>query len=781
MRKIDKLLFRSIIPPFLISLTVLTFVIFIQQLGSKSEWLFARSASFDIILTGMGAILPAILIFSLPLSFLIGLLVGLSGLSGDNQITALRACGIPLRSLLRFILLLAVFVGAITALFSLFILPRTNDVIRKVQNRIDLTQATALIQPRVFNEDFPNIVFYIEDIDSDRQNWSGVFLADNSDPQFSRIVIARSAMWISDPSQRRLQLHLEKGASYPTNPEDSSKDYVSEFTATDFTLNSKFNMESVAEMDRRPKKVSEQSSYALWNNYPKSPPEVRLKQLIELNKRLALPFSVFPFAFLGLTLAVSTPKGGRTYGFVLSLGTVIIFYMLFINGLRLADVGKISPWLGAWSADILILITGLFLLAKVEQGFSLGYWISKLLWKSHWEALIRRFHLEKVRNRIIILDNAVLQKTSRVARFRFPKILDLYISKGFLVHFGLSLATCGVLFVLFTLFDLLDDIIRNKISLDYVAVYFIFLSPQILMIVVPMSVLLAILISFGILEKNSEITAIKAGGWSLYRTAIPVILIAACFCISLFIIQDYVLRYSNDRQDSMHNVIKGKPPQTSRRLQRKWIFGESGRIYNYEYFDGSQDSFVALNVFEMDMKETRVLRLIHADRAHIDPNGVWTLENGWIRDYQSAQSSYRQIKNEMAKFPEKAGYFEREIFQPKESSKKTYPELSKYINDLMISGYNATELQVELYKKISFPLSCLVMALLGIPFSFSMGKKGAFFGIGLSIAIAISYWGISGIFEAMGAYGLLIPILAAWAPNILFGAAGLVLLLTIRT
>ncbi len=97
------------------------------------------------------------------------------------------------------------------------------------------------------------------------------------------------------------------------------------------------------------------------------------------------------------------------------------------------------------------------------------------------------------------------------------------------------------------------------------------------------------------------------------------------------------------------------------------------------------------------------------------------------------------------------------------------------------SGYNATELQVELYKKISFPLSCVVMALLGVPFSFSTGKKGAFFGITASIAIAISYWGVFSIFEQMGSYGLLVPLLAAWTPNILFAATGLILLFTIRT
>ena len=216
-------------------------------------------------------------------------------------------------------------------------------------------------------------------------------------------------------------------------------------------------------------------------------------------------------------------------------------------------------------------------------------------------------------------------------------------------------------------------------------------------------------------------------------------------------------------------------------VQRKWILGEAGRIYNYEYFNANQDSFVDLNIYDIDMEQARILRRIHAERARIESDGAWVLENGWIREYDSQQSLFERIKTGAFDFPEKAGYFKREMLQPKESSKLTYLELTNYITYLMNSGYNAIELQVELNKKISFPLSCLVMALLAVPFSFSVGRKGAFFGIGISIAIAISFWGVAGAFEAMGNYGLLIPMLAAWAPNILFGATGLVLFFTIRT
>jgi LPS export ABC transporter permease LptG/LPS export ABC transporter permease LptF len=780
MRTLARLLFRNIIPPFLIALLVLTFILFFQYIGSRSEILIGRNASLEVVLAVAGALLPGILIYSLPLSFLIGILIGLSGLAGENQITALRACGIPVRSLVRFTILCALLVGSITALFSTVILPRANFALSKMMDRISMTLATSLVRPRVFNEEFPNMVLYIDDLAADKQHWARVFLVDNSDPGSPRALIAKYGTWVSDSSKRRLQLHLDQGRSYSFNMHEPSKDNMSVFAAMDIPIKSGHSSDSPDESALTPKKVAEQSTGFLWRLYRKSNSNITIEQLVELHRRIALPFSVFPFALLGLALAAGMPRGSKTSGFALSLITVIAFYILFFNGLRLASVGKLSAFWGAWGADILLIAVGSLLMLRVEKNSRIIHYLSHLTWKLKCNALCLRGRAPITVGRSKGTWRGVIQPSSFV-RFRFPKVLDFYISRGFLVYFFWSLITCGTLFVLLTLFDLLDDIIRNGISVSSVLDYFAFLTPQILMMVIPMSILLAILISFGILEKNSEVTAIKAGGWSLYRIAIPVFLIASVFCVSLFLMQDYVLPYANVRQEYIRNIIKGRPPQTSSRMQRKWIFGESGRIYNYEYFDGNLDSFVNLNVYDTDLATVQILRRIYAARAHINRNGYWTLEDGWIRDYQSSQSGFKQIKSEKFKFPEKAAYFEREIFQPKESSKLTYLELKNYIHYLKKAGYNAAELQVELNKKAAFPLSCLIMALLGVPFSFSIGKKGAFFGIGISIAVAISYWGVSGIFEALGSYGLLLPILAAWAPNILFGATGLVLILTIRT
>jgi LPS export ABC transporter permease LptG/LPS export ABC transporter permease LptF len=780
MKILNKLIFRNIFPPFLIALLVLTFVLFFQYLGNRSELLISKNVSLDVILSIAATVIPGILIFSLPLSFLIGILIGLSGLAGESQITALRACGVPIRSLLWCILFCALLICALTGLMSTVVLPRANYALSRMMDRVSLTMATSLVRPRVFNEEFPNIVFYVDDLAADKQHWSRVFLVDNTNPGSTRAVVARYGSWISDASKQRLQLHLDQGKSYEIPLDNPGKDNVSVFASTDIPIQSNHKTASETEAASPPKKIAEQNTEFLWRSSKNAPQNLKIEQLVELHRRIALPFSVFPFALLGLALASGTHKGGRTSGFALSLVTIVVFYVLFFNGLRLASVGKISPFLGAWGANILLLFISLFLMLRVERHNGIIQYLSILTRRRTRTKSGNDGAAEKQIRRMAEIPDSLLQTGSSLFG-KFPRILDVYISRGFLLYFFWSLVTCGTLFVLLTLFDLLDDIIRNSISITSVIDYFIFLTPQILMVVVPMSVLLAILINFGIMEKNSEITAIKAGGWSLYRISVPVFIISTAFCIGLFLLQDYILPYANIRQDSIRNEIKGRPPQTSSRMQKKWIFGEAGRIYNYEYFDGNQDSFINLNVYETDLSSMQILRRLYATRARIEKNGTWTLEDGWIRDYQTPQLGFKRIKSETLVFPEKAGYFEREIFQPKESSKRTYFELKSYIGYLKKAGYNAAELQVELHKKASFPLSCLIMAILGVPFSFSIGKKGAFFGIGISIAIAIFYWGFAGVFEALGSYGLLLPVLAAWAPNILFGAAGLVLLLTIRT
>jgi lipopolysaccharide export LptBFGC system permease protein LptF len=127
---------------------------------------------------------------------------------------------------------------------------------------------------------------------------------------------------------------------------------------------------------------------------------------------------------------------------------------------------------------------------------------------------------------------------------------------------------------------------------------------------------------------------------------------------------------------------------------------------------------------------------------------------------------------------ETADYFVTEVPEPR---RMTYPQLDRYISELRQSGYDVLEHEVELYRKIAFPFVTLVMTFIAVPFAVTTGRRGAMYGIGVGIVLALVYWTMISVFAAFGAGGVISPLLAAWAPNLIFGAAAIYLLLTVRT
>ncbi|MBM3791687.1 MAG: YjgP/YjgQ family permease, partial [Acidobacteria bacterium] len=266
MKRIDKMVCGAVIPPFLIALTVLTFVVFVQELGKLSELFITRNASLDMIGAFAGAIVPGILAYAMPLSFLIGTMVAMSGLSGESQIVALRSCGVPLRRLLWPLLALALLAAGVTGLITNYLVPRTALIISYLKYRVNIRQLTSQIQPRVFNEGFPDLVFYLDDLALDRQKWSRVFVADNSDPGGPRIILARQGSWITDRKGTQLQLNLEDGRVYQVDPNDPTRDNMSVFDTTDIPVAvrglASANGRAMTPLEAR--RPAEMSTSALW-------------------------------------------------------------------------------------------------------------------------------------------------------------------------------------------------------------------------------------------------------------------------------------------------------------------------------------------------------------------------------------------------------------------------------------------------------------------------------------------------------------------------------------
>jgi lipopolysaccharide export LptBFGC system permease protein LptF len=258
-------------------------------------------------------------------------------------------------------------------------------------------------------------------------------------------------------------------------------------------------------------------------------------------------------------------------------------------------------------------------------------------------------------------------------------------------------------------------------------------------------------------------------------------MVAALLSVGMFVFEDSVLPETNQRQNALRNQIKGKPAQTFHRPDRQWIFGESSRIYNYKFFDPDQNVFANLTVFEFDPGTFRMTRRLYAERAIWEAyTHTWILENGWARDLNGNRvTNYEPFSVETFKeLTEEPDYFKKEV---KPSEQMTALELHSYIAELRQSGFDVVHLSVQFYRKFSFPLIAFVITLIGIPFSFTMGGKGALTGIALSIGIAIVYWSTSSLFEALGNVSQLPPAMAAWSPDVLFGFAGTYLFLRVKT
>lgn len=773
MRKIDKVVYQDIIPPSCIALIVLTFVAFTNEFGRLAELLIKKNIESQTVLLVVVSILPGILIFTLPFAFLIGTLVGFSRLSTDSEITAMRAAGISVFQILQPALRIGILVLAGTAVLTLWLLPLGNWTLRQLQYQIQTLPVQAQIKPRVFYEEFPGTVLYVEDIELQTSAWKGVLVVDTSEEGEKRTILARRGHAVAADQGRRIQLHFEDGSIYKTRFESPEADTLSRFATMDLPI----QLPELQVSQASPKRPEEMTTQELMSTLQNSDPDLNREARIEIHRRLALPVAAILFAVLAVTLGIRTHKGGRGYGIVVSIALAFGYFILFATGAEMSSNQALPVIVGVWGANFLLSLGALLSLRMIGRETAPGHFLQFIRRREQVRSKEKK-RGRKSAPRLKSMTARLADVISDLPRpkFRVARVIDLYIIRTFLPYFGLTLAVCSALFYLFTFFELLDDIYINQISYGILFDYFLYLLPHTLIMLVPISHLMGTLITFGTLEKTNQLMALKACGLSLYRVSLPTILLAVLFSSSVFVMQDYVLPYANQRQDNLRNVIKGRPAQTSA-PGRTWIFGEKNRLYNYNYFDPDRRLFAEFSIYEVELKESRVLKHTYAQRAVWNAEfQSWQLENGWIRSFQPA--GYDYFERQELFLPEKPQYFSKEV---QESSKMTYLELKEYIADLQKGGVEVDHLKTQLNKKLSFPVVNLIMVLLGIPFSFSVGRKGALYGIAAGVLIGIIYWGAFGVFDLLGANGLLSPLLAAWGPNLVFGAGSLLLLSGVRT
>lgn len=746
---------------------------FVPQLVRLMDLVVRHPASWSTIGILFLSTFPAILSFTLPIGVLVGVLIALGRLSADSELIAMSALGMGRRRLIVPVGILAVGATLLTFVMTLWLGPLSARTFRAIEDQLRAGQASNQVAPRVFDERFPHMVLYVNDIDSASTHWKGVFLAGTDSKDESRLTLAEEAIVIPDRTEGKLELHLRNGSDHEFSPSDPDRYSISSFAERDLPVEIKGS-----EVDR----VSEpgipgRTMSALLRDR-RSQPDAR----VEIQRRISFPFACISFALLAMPLGARPRRGGRAAGFLITLLLVSGYYLLFTLGAGLARQGTIPVWAGIWAANIFTAAFGLFLFPRLERMPGSSRSAAAFSWIAGW----RIWKLFRRDPRAIApggngFVSGVSFPFKRKKRTGIPQLLDLYVLRSFFYYFVLLTVGFILLFEVFTFFDLLDDIAQHRTGLLDVVTYFFYLASYLFYQLAPLAALVAVLVTLGVMTKNNELVAIKAGGISLYRISLPLLLAGLLLAGGLILLDDTYLPFANQRQDALRNQIKGRPAQTYYQPNRQWIFGENAKIYNYELFDPDRQLFGGLNVFELDAATFELRRRIFAARAHWDPQQkIWILESGWVRDFAHGQVTHYDpfLADALKELDEPPSYFNREVRQ---SYQMTWWELKRYIGDLSQAGFDVARLSVQLQKKISFPLIAPIIILLAIPFSILVGTRGAVGGLALGVGIAIIYWAASALTEAMGAVGQLPPLLAAWAPDTIFGFLGLYFFLKMPT
>ena len=465
---------REIIAGAAVGTLLFTFVLFLERARLLFEQLVRGSAPAATVGYLFLLVLPFVLTFTIPVGVLVGVLLGLSRMSSDGEIIALRAAGVSTRRLMTPVVVIALLGTAVTAACSLWISPWAMRETVRVLNRIAADQMTAEIQPRVFAEQFPNKTLYVGDVISGPViRWRNVFIADMTPPEqrkrgtqeasgdAPRIMVATDALAVPDSAHNSIQLRLLNGSSHEVGKE-MERYFNIRFPSLDQVLEAK------APEERRAKAFTGMDTEPL-----RAEAKLFRDADIELQRRFSQPLACLLLALVGLPMGVSSRKSGKSAAFVTTVFLAFLYFMAQVSLIGLAKQGRMQPVVAAWAPNVAFALIGLVLLLRLEVPGD-----ADLIGNVRgWLADSFRGISSRLRRR----ETPRIKRLEGVAPFRIlPQVIDTYLLGTFSFNLVFWLTSFVLLTQVFTFFELLSDILRNNIPMKRVATYHLFLTPKLI-------------------------------------------------------------------------------------------------------------------------------------------------------------------------------------------------------------------------------------------------------------------------------------------------------------
>ncbi len=759
-RLLARYIIGAAVPYIFLTLALVTAILFAQQAGRFAE--IALYAQVPVSLLGQigTALLPGVLVFSIPTAVLAGIIIGYARMGSDSEIVAMRAAGVGTWTMMWPLLVIGVLASGAATYIHMKEAPRAARDIRKAAIQGALRKLDSPVEPRTFTTEIPKFVIYVRDGNKVSGSWGRVFIYTEENGAV-RVVTARSGRIDSSTDKSELVLNDSVATRLPVAG-DSDRDYVVERFEQ---LRIAINTGRTALLDR-------------LNKDEVGPDELEWSELQErayggmaeqqrdaqrtLHRRLALSISPFLFAVLGGAIGVRVKRGGRGVGILLSLAVVVVYYLVSLLGESSARAGTVSPAVGIWSATVLMGVVTLVLLTIHRMP---GI-------KFPWNPL------SSSNKKKTTVTARAEDRTVGAGRSGFPSLLDISLFRTLSISFLFGFVALVSIFVIFTLFEMWRFIASNSVSMGLVGRYLLFLLPLVSVEVFPATMLIAVLVTYALLARRREAVAWWASGQSVYRLMIPGLLFAVAAGAGTWLIQEHLMPSANVKQDALRAQIRGGEARAVTGTDKQWLASlETNRLYSYEFDEHAQVLREPM-IYEFDSEGVHIAAISKADHAFWTANDRLMLVDAEVLSLRGLE-----VDRQVLPGAELARVEPPQIFRPTidKPSQLSSTGLSTYLKSVKRRGMEASTLALALHRKYATPFGALVMAFIGIPLALSYGRKGAVIALVVAVAVSVAYIGVGGGFQQLGNYGLLPPAVAAWSPPVIFAAAGTYFLSRLRT
>ncbi len=351
MRIISRYIFKEILTPFGITFLVFTLIFLLSNLMQLIDMIVQKGVGLWDIARLLGYTLPFLFVYIIPMTFFISILLGFMRLSNDNEVTALKASGIGFFQLLPPVLTLSLAAYLLTSFTAMVAQPWGEYSLKNLIFNIAVVQAKVTLKERVFNNDFNDLVFYIQKVSSEGE-MDDVFIFDQRQKDVPQTIVAKKGWLIPDPQERSLNLRLGNGTIYNVTLGSKSAQNIN-FKTYNLILPLD---RMVAAQAKREKSETELYPFELKRKIRQtSPGESKYyKYKIEYYKKFSLPFSCFVFGMIAFPLGLQSRLAGRSWAVIFGAIVFFIYYLILSLAFSLGEKGTLSPVIGLWLPNVIV-------------------------------------------------------------------------------------------------------------------------------------------------------------------------------------------------------------------------------------------------------------------------------------------------------------------------------------------------------------------------------------------------------------------------------------------